>query len=436
MTRKLKSAPLDDLDRFTIIGLGHRTAPNELREAVFVSDDEVPSAARALRGIGARESLIVSTCDRVEVAGLFDDIDTARGAVAETLANAAGLASQDVLSHVYQHTGRAAIHHLFRVAASLDSQVVGEPDVLGQLRASHRLARLAEATGPFLEPVIQAAFAAAKRVRSETHIAEGPVSIVAAATRLARDIHGELDDVRAVLYGVGEMGALLVRQMAENGLRDTTVIDASLSRARRLAVDLNAHYAPSEKLLDTLVTADVLVTAVGEGQYTLNEEMVRETVRRRRRRPMLIVDLGVPADIDPGVDRIEEAFLYDLEDLERVAVEGRASRTAAARAAEAIVETEVARFIEERSQRSASPLITDLRQQFESERMRLHAEQPGLSGEDATHLLLARLLHQPSERLRYLAGEERLSALDEDLLRLVFGLIDSDDPDSDPTGGS
>ncbi len=416
---------------YLVIGASHRTCSGALRDRLTTEEAEVPLMLGRLRDLGFTQAVWLSTCDRVEVQAIHERPSEAALAVADLLADRAGVPEPDLADQLYTHTGADAIRHLFAVACSLDSQIVGEPHILGQLKAAHRHAATAGLTGPELEAALQAAYAAAKRVRSETPIAEGATSLVAAAVQVARDLHGELKRCSGLLLGLGDMGALVLDGLREAGLGRLTVASPVDRRAESAARRLNSHFVPWADLDSALAGADIVVTAAGLGRYILTVPAMEAALKRRRRRPMFVVDAAIPADVDPGVAVLDEAFVYDLADLERVALQGRVGREAATRAAWAIVDEALAGFVRTRAERAAVPAVAALRAHFETERRRLLAEHGRLDAQAATRLLVNRLLHRPSEVLRSLAAEgdgagltERAAA--ERLLLRLFGLGDEE----------
>jgi glutamyl-tRNA reductase len=390
--------------RFLVVGASHRSCPPSLREHLATEEREVPGVEARLRAAGLDQFLWLSTCDRVEVVAAHPDPAAAAAAVLAALAERAGVPPAALEGQVYAHAGEAAVRHAFAVAGSLDSQVVGEPQVLGQVKAAHRRAAEAGTLGPELEALMEAAFAAAKRVRAETRVAERPVSIAAAAVQTARDLHGDLGRCSLLLAGLGDMGDLMAGALLEAGVARATVAARSQARAEAAAARLGGHWVPLDGIEAALAEADIVVTAAGQGRHLLGRAAVSSALRRRRSKPMLLIDAAVPGDVDPAVGRLADAFLYDLSDLERVALEGRAGREAAAREAWAIVEEAARGFARSRAERAAVPAVSALRGHFEETRARLLAESPGLDAAEATRLLINRLLHGPSEALRGLAA--------------------------------
>jgi glutamyl-tRNA reductase len=424
--------PLDITEPFSaelfVAGLSHRTAPTALRDRLM--PDEGAGAERLLRAMtraGLGQALVLATCDRIEVVGA----DAAAAAAAETalarLAEHGGLAPGAVRPHAYLRTGRDALRHLFEVAASLDSVVVGEPEILGQLKAAHRLAVEAGCVGPELEGGLQRAYAAAKRVRTETALAEQSVSLVAVAIKLARQIHGELGESGALLIGLGELGGAIARALQAQGLRRLWLATTAPARGALLARELGARALGIGELASALDRADIVLAAQSAAAPVLGSAELRAALARRKRRPMLLIDLGVPGDIAPEANGIEDAFLYTLDDLERISAGGRAGREQAAAAARAILDEELERFAREGAARAAAPALVALRRHFERARAEVLAHAGGLDADAATRLLINRLLHEPSTALKALAAEaaahgpEERRRIERTLLKL-FGI--------------
>ncbi len=414
-------APLTSADRdaapLLIAGFDHRAASLDLRDGFACIEADLGGALEELRGAGLRDGVLIATCDRVELAShdpaapaLLVPLVAVRAAVPEsTLATA-----------LYRHDGEAAQKHLFAVASALESAVIGEPHVLGQVRAAHREAAELGLVGPALESVFLAAFACARRVRRETGISESPQSIAAAAIDLARGIHGDLARAAALLLGPAEMGELLAEQFSRAGLRHLVVCGPP-ERAERAARRLTCHYVPLAELPDALASADIVIASFGSGRMVLTEPLVAAALRKRPLRPIFVIDVALPTDADPAINELDGVFLYDLADLERAALAGRTNRAAAAEAAWRIVEDELREFAARRAARAAVPAVVALRRHFEQVRDEVMAER-GLDAEAATRILVARLLHAPSEALRDLAGAGDDAARMEEFVRRLFRL--------------
>jgi len=414
---------------YLVIGASHRTCSGSVRDRLATDEAEVAGMLARLRAAGFEQAVWLSTCDRVEVVAAHSHPLEAGLEAAAVMAERLGITADDLADQLYTFVGDQAVRHVFAVACSLDSQIVGEPAILGQVKAAHRHAVAAGMTGPELEALLQAAYAAAKRVRSETPIAEGATSIIAAAVQVARDVHGDLKRCGALLAGLGDMGVLVAEGLREAGLANLTVAAPVDRRAEAAARRMGGHFVPWAEMESALAGADIVVTATGSGRYTLSAGAVKTALKRRRYRPVFLVDAAIPADVDPGVAKLDGAFAYDLADLERVALEGRAGRDAAVRAAWAIVDGAVASFARERAERAAVPAVAALRAHFEQERRRLLAEHGGLDAGAATRLLVNRLLHGPSEVLRAMAADADGGALPEHAAaeRLLFQLFRLDE---------
>lgn len=407
--------------RLTIIGANHRSASLSLRDQLFVDDTAAADFLTELKASGLHEVLVLSTCDRVEVWASHIDPDCVHAQVAQSLAARVGIAPAALAGQLYRHDGADAVRHAFAVTGSLDSLVIGEPHVLGQVKAAHRLARDSGTCGPELDAVLQAAFAAAKRIRSETHVGEGPVSIAAAAVQMARDLHGDLSRSTALLVGAADMGELVAESLQAAGIDRLLVTAPRASRADAVAASLNGNVVAFDRLREVLAEADVVVCSVGTRAITITADMMTAALKKRRRKPIFIVDAGIPGDVEPAVNRVDGAFLYDLADLERVALEGRAGREQAARAAWGLLEDEVSLFLRGRAARVAVPAIVSLREHCEAMREAVLAEHPA-TPEDATRLLLNRLLHAPSEAMKSAAAEGPEWQAMEKTLRKLFRL--------------
>ena len=408
--------------RLLVVGANHRTSTVALRERLLVDDDQVPALLDRLREHGLEQAVLLATCDRVEVDVLHDDPDFAARSVLDLFSAHSGADFAELDRQCYRLEGRPAIQHLFSVAASLDSLVVGEPQILGQVKNSQRLAQEKSMVGPELEGLLAAAYHAAKRVRTETSIGERPVSIAAAAERLACNVHGGLDDCSALLIGAGEMGELIAEHLRRAGLGRIIVVAKIMAQAEELALRLSGHFEPIENITQMLPEADIVVSAVASGRYVLTRAMVKDALAARRQKPVFLIDAGVPVDIEPAVNDLDSAFVYDLADLEGVAVEGLVGRDAETRAAAEIIEQEVERFCDVQAGRAASPLVSALRDHFEDTRRDI-LDNASDDTTSATRLLVNRLLHGPSEVLRHMATERDPSLPEaERLIERLFGV--------------
>ncbi len=404
-----------------IVSANHRSCGTALLDQLFLTEAEIPEFLAGLHAAGVNQAIVLSTCDRVEVQACHAD----PAPIVAALARRAALSDVAMRDQVQVIEGRSALRHIFAVASALESRIVGEPQVLGQVKDAHRRSLAATMIGSELDAALQAAYTAAKRVRTETTIGQRPVSLVSAAVELARNVHGDLSRCAVLLIGAGDMGDLMIEQLQSGGLKRVLTTGPNPARAEEQARRFGGHVATFDALAPTLAQADIVVCTVGSGRHIVTGAAVGEALALRRRRPLLLLDIAVPSDVDPAADAVEGAFRYDLDGLEQVAMTGRSLREAAANEAWAIVDAELAAFARSRSERAAVPAITALRGRFEAERARALRE-AGSDAERATELLINRLLHAPSEALRHSATEAGAAGLDraavERLLARLFAL--------------
>ncbi|CAA6606069.1 Glutamyl-tRNA reductase [Rhodospirillaceae bacterium LM-1] len=404
-------------DTFVLVGANHRSAPLSLRDALFAEDADIPAI---LNDLGLDQAMYLATCDRVEIIS-YGDLEALAPSMLSFLAERAGIEHAALEPQTYVKSGESLIRHLFAVASGLDSLVIGEPQVLGQVKAAHRIARETGKIGQELDGLLQATFAAAKRVRGETKIGERPVSLAAAAVAVGRDMFGDFKNNTAVLLGDGDMGQLVAESFIKAGVGHLLVSAPRPARALALARQFDVPSAPYDDLIWLLSQADVALIALSAPLPAIDAPRVQAALKKRKRKPMLILDLSIPGDVDAAVERVDDAFLYDLDDLERVAEEGISHRVRESQAAWTLIDEEVAAYLKDQAGRAAAPLIVRLRSHFEAERERALVEAGGDAAR-ATQLMMNRLLHAPSEALR---GQEALTAA-ERLLEEIFGLKDEE----------
>jgi len=400
-----------------IVGVSERSVGAALRERLFAEEPDPATLLDRLVAAGTADAMAIVTCERIELLTLAEDGEAAALRLRGLLAEATGVPAEALDAEGFRHTGPAALRHLFAVTASLDSRAVGEPQILGQIKACHRRATAAGRVGPALEAILQAGYATARRIHSETPLAEQPVSIAAAALAVARDLHGDLAARRALLIGLGEMGEFMAGELLAAGVADLVVTHPSLDRAESVAGRLGCHFRPWAELAPALAAADIVVSAMGTGRFTVTAGLAAAALKARRREPIFFIDTAVPGDIEPAVGDLSDAFLYDLEDLERFALRGRATREAATAAAWQVLEEDLAAFRRQQSERVSGPAVAALRRHFEA----LREEVLGagrLDAEQATRRLIERLLHDPSEVLRDAAGDGSLEQALQRLFRL------------------
>jgi glutamyl-tRNA reductase len=409
---------------FNILGLNHRTAPVALREKVAFSEDRLLAALRTLRQeIGVSEVVILSTCNRTE---LYWAGSASGPELTQWLERHHG-GSLNLASNLYVHQERHAVAHAFSVAAGLDSMVLGEAQILGQLKEAYRVAREAGSTGPALNKLFQAAFSAAKRVRTETRIGANAVSLASATVALARKVFSDLGSRNALLIGAGEMIALTARHLATQGVKRMVIANRSLPRAQTLAAELKAYAVGLNDLGVELPAADIVISCTASPVALITKSLAAAAVRARRRRPIFMVDLAVPRDIDPEVADLEDVYLFSIDDLQQLIDENRQQRELAADGARLVIDQEVARFLAEARVHDAGPSILALRTQADAIRAQT-VEQArrmlasGRSSEEVidylANTLTNRLLHAPTQALRH-AAELADSTVAEAITRLL-----------------
>jgi glutamyl-tRNA reductase len=422
-----------------LVGVSHRTTPVELRERLDFSTRGVDRALAALAATPLQgEAAIVSTCNRVELYVGCENVEDARARVERFISEFHGVPAADLQPHLYAKVGHDAVRHLFRVAAGLDSLVVGEPQVLGQVKEAYHIASQAGSTGALLNKLFHTAFAAGKRVRTETALAEGAVSVSYAAVALARKIFGSLKGRTVLVLGAGEMGKLTAVHMQAQGIGRLIIMSRTSAHASALAQTIGGVSMPWDSMPAALAEADILITATGASVPLVSREMVAQTMKARRQRPLFIIDIAVPRDVESGAGDLEEVFLYNIDDLQAVVQENLSKRSSEASQAETIVSDEVSKFLAWLNSRGAVPTVVALRQRFEairqSELRRLEPKLAGLGPEarakvdEITRLLVEKLLIHPTERLKSLSDAETIAAYSEAVSRL-FDLPGSE-PDS------
>jgi glutamyl-tRNA reductase len=427
--------------RLLVLGVSHHTAPIDLRERLAFANPDVAEAVSSLaRDPALGEVVLLSTCNRTEIYATCQSLEDGHDAMAGFLAAARAVAPDDLKAHVYTRAEADAARHLFRVAAGLDSLVVGEPQILGQVKQAYASATELHATGALLNRLFHTAFTAGKRVRSETELAEGAVSVSYAALGLARKICGDLRQLSVLIVGAGEMAELTARHFAAQEPKRITVCSRTAAHAEALAREVGGVVLPWTELDPALVQADVVVTATGATTPILTPARVRAVSRQRRGRALFFIDIAVPRDVDPAVAAADDVFLYNVDDLQSIVNESLARRSSETTKAETIVNQEVERFMAWARSRTAMPTVVALRQRFETiRRAELDRLQPKIAGlspdararvDEITRLIIEKLLITPTEQLKALPDRELQSSY-ADALSHLFALGDRDDGDDD-----
>ncbi len=416
--------------RLRVLGLNHNTAPVEIREQVVFAGDEVSRAVARIATIeGIDEAVLLSTCNRTEIyvaAG-----DAGRQHLESWLLEERNL-DPGFRDSLFCLDGDDALRHVFRVACGLDSMVLGEPQILGQLKDAVRDADSAGTLGPQLGRLFQHTFSVAKKVRTDTEIGANPVSVASASVRLAQQFFAGFERHTALLVGAGETIELVAKHLAGKSIGRLFVANRDVDRARNLAGRFGGYALPLSELDGTLPEADILITSTASSEPIVTRQQVEAAMKLRKHRPVFAVDIAVPRDIEPSVAELGDFYLYTIDDLQAVIQEGQSSREAAAVDANRILDEEIARYLTIERAKQASPLIVALREQAESMRDGILEEArrrlgKGVDSEEvieyATAALMKKLLHTPSVRLREAAEAENEQLIEAS--RTLFG-IDKD----------
>jgi len=350
-----------------LAGVNHQTARVDLREKLcsLLPEAEV-SYPLLLSYPGIREVLFYATCNRVEVLCVSEAETEAPSLLSGFFASHPEITPTDLADSLYLHQGQDAVRHLFRVAASLDALVVGEPQILGQVKTAYRVATEHQATGPILNKLLHKTFSVAKRVRTETGIGDHAVSVSYAAVALGKKIFGDLKGKNVLMLGAGEMAELALEHLQSQGAAGIVVANRTLERGVRLAERFKGVAVSLEELESQLLTADVLLSSTGSAAYLLTREQVRAAMRRRRQRPLFMIDIGVPRDLDPGINDLDNVYLYNIDDLREVVDENRERRQEAAIQAERLVAAETLKFMDWLQTLCVYPTIISLKEKAQA----------------------------------------------------------------------
>jgi glutamyl-tRNA reductase len=408
----------------SLIGVNHKTAPIALRERVAISRDDLADTTRALASMpGVAECMIVSTCNRVELLAATDGLDVR---VSDFLSQHFGVEPEVLKPHLYEYNDMEAVTHLFRMAASLDSLVVGEAQILGQVKEAFAVARNAGTVGGQLEYLLQSAFSAAKKARSETGIGSNSVSIASVAVELARKIFGSLNGRTVFLVGAGKMSELAARHLAQQGVGSIMVSNRTAERARRMAEEFEGQVRPKvvdfSELYEAAASADIVISSTGAPHPIFRKEHGQKFLHARKNRPMFFIDIAVPRDVDPEMNKLDGIFVYDIDDLQQVAAAHMEERGRQALDAESIIAIEVERFHQRQRTVNAAPAIVALQRKAEeirvSEIERIHNRLGTLTPEQLaavealTRGLVNKFLHPPMQALKQAAREGDSTRLD------------------------
>ncbi len=420
-----------------VVGLNHTTAPIELRERLNVPEADLPKPLEML-GHSAElvERMLVATCNRVEIYGVAEgSVEKAVEAITDCLASHRNVEKALFVDKLYTHRAAQAVRHVFRVASSLDSMVVGEPQILGQVKTAYSVARSQEATGVILANLMEQAFHVAKRVRSETGIAASAVSVSSAAVELARKIFGDLTGRSVLIIGAGEMAELALRHLLDDGVRSVLVANRSYDRAVALARQFCGRAVTFEAFRQEMVTADIVISATSAPHVILKKEDMQTIIQQRRHRPIFLIDIADPRDIDAACNEVDNVYLYNIDDLKSVVEANLKERQREAERAELIIEREVGVYLDWLRSLDVVPTIVSLRQRVEdirgAELQKAITRLGDLTPEQReaitamTHAMVNKILHQPMTELKRRAALQD-GHLYTSVLRRLFGLEEKD----------
>ncbi len=421
-----------------LVGLNHKTAPVEVRERVSFSPEQVPHLLGELRALpGLQECALLSTCNRTEFYAVAAD-----GTANQTFGELSAFLERQSLTegvplgnHLYRSEGSLAINHLFAVSSGLDSLVLGENQILGQVRRAYTQAQEARSTGPVLERLFPWALRVGKKARSETSIARGASSVSAAAVDLAQNIFGDMSGRKVLLLGAGKMSTKALKLLSKTGVKEVQVVNRTFQKAAELAEQCGGVAVPFEALDDSLTQVDILISSTGAPHYIVTKERMADVMRRRRGRPLFLVDIAMPRDFDPVCGEVDNVYLYNIDDLQGVVDKNLARRHAETQSVLTIIESATKDFCRYLDSRQASTAIVTLRSSFDSMRLselEHYRAKKGLDPDQVALLegfsrrLLAKLLHSPTEKLRQLSEggatpDELMQSLE------LLGLVPGDD---------
>jgi glutamyl-tRNA reductase len=404
-----------------VIGLNHATAPVEVREKVSFPGDQDGSLTRLVADLrGIDEAIIVSTCNRAEVIFLCEHGDEAQEAVIQAIGRIHGVDPAPFREFLYVKRGSEAVRHVFRVASSLDSMVVGESQILGQAKEAYRRATSVNATGPILNRLMHRAFFTAKRIRTETGVGLAAVSMAYVAVELARKILGQLKDKVVLLIGAGEMAELAARHLKNHAEKPIVVVNRTYENACELARKLRGQAFPMDRLEEGLTGADVVITSTGSCEPLLTAVQMKQVMRERRFRPIFLIDIAIPRDIEPKVNDIDGVYLYNIDDLQTVVQENLGERKQEALRGESIVEQEVIKFMNWMGTLDSAPTIVALRKKLEAiraaELSRMNGKLAALSPaqresvEMITRGIINKIAHDPTDFLKKFGTRSKKNA--------------------------
>lgn len=425
------------MPRIINIGLNHETAPVALRECLAVESQNVQKALGLMRSLDVvREGFFLSTCNRVEALFVAEEAEEAKRAVVSLLSKMGSIPVDDFSSCLYTYENMDAVTHIFSVASSLDSMIIGEPQILGQIKEAYLQSTREKMSGVILNRVMHKAFHVAKRVRSETDICGAAVSISYAAVELARKIFHTLEGKKVLLMGAGEMAELAARHLLTNGVSSMAVVNRTFERAVEVAERFRASPASFDEIEDQLLTADIVVSSTASPECIITRKMVKNVLKKRRNRPLFLIDIAVPRDVQPEVNKLNNVYLYDIDDLKGVIESNKAQRQDAAVKAHRIVQEEVVKFEKWLKTLAVVPTIVSLRNKVEAiiqaefGKSRSALDQLAPAQRKAVDILIRSIVEKVlNDPILFLKGKAGRSTLNDylDTTRKLFSLDEGDE---------
>lgn len=423
-----------DIVHILMVGINYRTAPVEVREMLTFQEESLAEAMQALnKEKSILENVIISTCNRTEIYAVVDQLHTGRYYIKQFLADWFKMDKNTFTSHLAIHENDGAIEHLFRVASGLDSMVVGETQILGQMKQAFLLAQKSNTTGTIYNELFKQAITLAKRAHKETEIGENAVSVSYAAVELAKKIFGELNNKHVVILGAGKMGELAAKNLHGSGVGKVSVVNRTLAKAELLAKQFDGEAKSADELAETLQQADILISSTGADNYVLTKDVLTPIQKKRKGRPLFLVDIAVPRDLDPELGDLDSVFLYDIDDLQGIVDANLDARKKASMEIELMIENEIVNFKEWLQTLGVVPVISALREHaltIQSETMKsIERKMPNLTDREKkvlskhTKSIINQLLKQPILQAKELAGDPKA----EESLQMfvkIFGIED------------
>jgi glutamyl-tRNA reductase len=419
-----------------VFGLNHNTAPVEVREKLYVPEDIIPVLSHELREEGIGENVVLSTCNRTEFYFSCENLDVDLLKFYKILSKHFGMKEEWLKNYTYVLTNEDTYRHLFLVASGLDSMVVGEPQILGQVKDAYRLATDCNTTGFFMDKVFHRTFNVAKRIRTETKIGYNPVSISAMAIELSKKIFGELKDKKILVIGVGEMCEIALKYFKKEGVSDIYITNRTFLNAQKLADETAGSPFPFSDLRELLTKIDMVLSSTGSEKPIIEKDLVSIVMKKRKQKPLFFIDIAVPRDIDPSVNDIENVYLYDIDDLKELSQKHLSDRLAESERARAIVEEEVEKFTAWLKQLDTNPLISSIYERVEEirakelrkvmQKLQNVDDETSKTIESLTKSIVNKLIHPHVAIIKQDRSPEVL-----EIMKKLFGLQDEDEKDMD-----